>query len=196
MLAFRHSYENPLLTATSRNVITDIYHAAQQWTEVDMPRPLMLLSRVFGRKTAPRDPWFPVLRIWSEVGDICDAESFGASRACACVLSLNTVSVDGHRRSIVEHTIHVLVLPGLHAGGAGRQQGPTAAGACASDSSLDVVSAHLYSLPHFQHTSQPALALPGTRVAWPSPLHMQLRVLSRLEFNGERVTHHRDFWGE
>ena len=85
MLAFRHSYENPLLTATSRNVITDIYHAAQQWTEVDMPRPLMLLSRVFGRKTAPRDPWFPVLRIWSEVGDICDAESFGASRACVCV---------------------------------------------------------------------------------------------------------------
>ena len=114
---------------------------------------------------------------------------------CVCLVA-EYCFADGHRRSIVEHTIHVLVLPGLHAGVAGRQQGPTAAGACASDSSLDVVSAHLYSLPHFQHTSQPALALPGTRVAWPSPLHMQLRVLSRLEFNGERVTHHRDFWGE
>lgn len=78
-----NSYENPLLTATSRGIITDIYHAVQQWTEVDMPKPLAMLASLFGKAAGPRDPWFRVLRVWSEVGDICEAESFGACRASA-----------------------------------------------------------------------------------------------------------------
>jgi len=63
-----------------------------------------------------------------------------------------------------------------------------------SDSSLDVVTS-LYSLPHLQRSSQPALAFPGTRMTVPSPLHLKLRILTRLEFNDQsQVTHHRDFW--
>jgi len=164
-------YENPLLTATSREIIMDIYQATRQWSELDMPKPLAMLSTLFRRSDAPRDPWFRMLRVWSEVGDICETESF-----------------DGHRKSMIEHTLNILLLPGVHSGRSGRQT------YSASDSSLDVVSSALYSLPHLQSSSQPSLAVPGTRMTWPSPLHLKLRIISRLEFNGERVTHHRDFW--
>ncbi|KAF8592577.1 hypothetical protein K439DRAFT_1625926 [Ramaria rubella] len=140
-----------------------------------MPTPLRVLSSLFGRSGArPREPWFRVLRVWNEVGDICEAECFA----------------DGHRKSIVEHTVHFLLLPGVHSGRSGRHTPPNAA----SESSLDIVPSHLYSLPHFQRSSQPSLVVPGTRMCWPSPFHLQLRVISRLEFNGERVTYHRDFW--
>ena len=46
-----------------------------------MPRPFSMLLSVFGRKTGgSQEPWFRVLRVWSEVGDICEAESFGMSQ--------------------------------------------------------------------------------------------------------------------
>ncbi|KIJ56501.1 hypothetical protein M422DRAFT_22663 [Sphaerobolus stellatus SS14] len=163
------SYENPLVTATSREMITSIHRVAQVLSTIDMPRPLSLIVR----SSPGENPWFRILRIWSEVSDICETESF-----------------DGHRKSIVEHTVHFLFLPGLHSGRIGRPL-PS------SDSSSDIISSHnnhLFSIPHFQRTSDASLALPGTQLSWPSPLHFELRMLSRLEFTRERVLHHRDIW--
>lgn len=169
------TYENPLITATSRQMITDIHRISRTCSELDMPTPLSLAASSLRGASGLRR-WFRVLRVWSEISDICETESF-----------------DGHRKSVVEHSLHFLFLPGLHGGRTGRLTYPTAT--AASESSLDMVSSNmLYSIPHFQRTSDPSLALPGTKLSWPSPLHFELRILSRIEFNGERVLHHRDIW--
>jgi len=42
-------------------------------------------------------PWFRALEVWSEVEEILESDTF-----------------DGHHRTIVEHTLHVLFLPCLH----------------------------------------------------------------------------------
>ncbi|KAF8528843.1 hypothetical protein BU17DRAFT_79998 [Hysterangium stoloniferum] len=168
------NYENPFLTATSRGMIADIYHITQQWSEIDIPTPYSVLSRVLPFVATTDDKWFPMLRVWSEVGDICDAESF-----------------DGRRKSMVEHTLHVLLLPGIHAGRLGGRLHHLST----SETSLDTPSAcRLYSIPHFQISSEPSLAIPNTQLSWPSPFYFQLRMISRLEFNGERVAYHRDIW--
>jgi hypothetical protein len=47
--------------------------------------------------------------------------------------------------------------------------------------------------PH--HPVEPGLRLLGTSASVPSPLHLQLHIITRLSFNEQgRITHHRDFW--
>ncbi|KAG6813029.1 hypothetical protein H0H92_014563 [Tricholoma furcatifolium] len=94
------------------------------------------------------------------------------------------VNSDGHKKAIVEHTLNILLLPGIHCEG-NRLQGT-------SDSLVSVLgspsSLHPYS-------SSPAIRLPGTSLSMPSPFHFQLHIVTRLSFNEQgRVTHHRDFW--
>lgn len=99
---------------------------------------------------------------------------------------------DGHRRSIVEHTVNVLFLPGLHSDRT--RPGQTAA----SSSSLipDRSSTHLLLENQYPpRPSDPRLYIPGTSLGVPSPLHFQLHILTRLSFNEQgRITHHRDIW--
>lgn len=72
-----HRYENPFITATSRSVIADIYSLTRQLCYVDVPKPLAMLYTLF-RLTPPEDSaWFQGLRVWTEIGDICESESFG-----------------------------------------------------------------------------------------------------------------------
>ncbi|KAG6861988.1 hypothetical protein C0995_009172 [Termitomyces sp. Mi166 len=94
------------------------------------------------------------------------------------------VHVDGHRKTIVEHTLNILLLPGIHSE-ENRSQGSTDSLVSASGSPS---SAQYYS-------ASPSLRVPGTSLSVPSPLHFQLHVVTRLSFNEQgRVTHHRDFW--
>ena len=97
--------------------------------------------------------------------------------------------VDGHHRTIVEHTLHVLFLPSLH-----KEQ------ASHTFPYADEHTRQLFSAPYFDSSflssvsyPQPKLSIAGINL--PSPVHFQLRVLTRLSMNEQgRITHHRDFW--
>ena len=91
--------------------------------------------------------------------------------------------------SIIEHTLNVLVLPGLHTDSRSSES--------ALGSTLSLVNSSTPGgVGHSNTAGQPSLAIPGLR-GWsvPSPLHLRLRVLTRLSFNEQgRITRHRDFW--
>ncbi|TFY69194.1 hypothetical protein EVG20_g3247 [Dentipellis fragilis] len=70
-------YENPFVTATSRGTIGDIYSLSHQLSKVDAPKPLSLLRHILGIGRADSDPWFQVVRMWTEIGEVCESESFG-----------------------------------------------------------------------------------------------------------------------
>lgn len=96
---------------------------------------------------------------------------------------------DGHHRTIVEHTLHILFLPDLHKERASQALLPT-----------DQHSRQLSMAPHLDSSAlalasyqQPKLSVAGIKL--PSPMHFQLRVLTRLSMNEQgRITYHRDFW--
>ena len=73
------TYENPFVTATSRALLSDIHTVASHLSQVDVPRPLAVLYALFGMKkeTLWTNPWFKALRVWNEMGDICESESVG-----------------------------------------------------------------------------------------------------------------------
>lgn len=89
----RFRYENPFITATSRSVISDIYSLARQLCYVDIPKPLAMLYILFRLKPPDAKPgsrdssWFQGMRVWTEIGDICESESFGeyTSRILFCL---------------------------------------------------------------------------------------------------------------
>ncbi|OCB87548.1 hypothetical protein A7U60_g5453 [Sanghuangporus baumii] len=164
------SYENPLVTASSRHIISEINALTRQLRELDVPRPLAMFKTLFRPSETyeeARESWFQVLRVWSEIDEMYDSESF-----------------DGHRLSIVEHTLNVLIFPGLHSDGR-----PASDVEVSSLVSLPTIGAHVTN-------PKPVLAIPGLRrLPLPSPLHLKLHVISRLSFNEQgRITRHRDFY--
>jgi hypothetical protein len=96
---------------------------------------------------------------------------------------------DGHHRTIVEHTLHVVFLPGLHE----KQASQT-------PSQADQHLRQLSTASHFDSSVFPSTQYPQSKLSiaginLPSPMHFQLRVLTRLSMNEQgRITHHRDFW--
>jgi len=94
---------------------------------------------------------------------------------------------DGHHMSIIEHTLNVLILPGLHTDSRSTENILES-----STSLLNASSANSSS----NGVGQPSLAMPGLKgLCMPSPLHLRLHVLTRLSFNEQgRITRHRDFW--
>ncbi|KAG1838057.1 hypothetical protein C8R48DRAFT_742988 [Suillus tomentosus] len=168
----RAGYENPLITATSRTLIADIHALVRQFSIVDIPKPSKifsaLLPRVFIKESVNSDPWFRVLRIWSEIEEFNESESF-----------------DGHKRSIVEHTLNILFFPDLHMG----FKMPKSLSLRTTESTPASETIHELSLV------TPSLPVPGTPFAVPSPLHLQLHVITCLSFNEQgRITYHRDVW--
>ncbi|CAL1700214.1 unnamed protein product [Somion occarium] len=168
------TYENPFLTATSRDVISDIHTLASQLAQVDVPKPVAVLFALFGmeRRGRWKDPWFRAVQVWSEVGDVCESDSF-----------------DGHRKTIVEHTLHILLLPGLHSSSAFQPPTPYTPVRSATPPELSVYPV-VPALPDgTQYTTL------GLNINIPSPLHLRLPMMTRLLFNDVgRITHHRDFW--
>ncbi|KAJ7506586.1 hypothetical protein B0H11DRAFT_1971886 [Mycena galericulata] len=169
------SYENPVLTATSRSVITDIHQLSRQLSVIDVPRPIAMFCTLL-RLQPPRtgflarnidDPLFQAIRVWTEIGEICENESF-----------------DGHRKTIVEHTLNILAFPGIHRDSHYRPQ-----------SSSDSLITNSTSPQAASHPHAPGLPVFGTSLTVPSPFHFKLHIITRLSFNEQgRITHHRDFW--
>ncbi|KIJ63170.1 hypothetical protein HYDPIDRAFT_113768 [Hydnomerulius pinastri MD-312] len=168
----RASYENPLITATSRSIISDIHALMRHFCIVDVPKPLSVLHNfLWSRPPANRgeEPWFRALRIWTEVDDISETESF-----------------DGHRKSMVEHTLNILLFPGLHT----TYKIPKTLSLHHPPSPSESGSHLSLALP-----ATPSLPIPGTPLALPSPLHLQLPIMTRLSFNEQgQITYHRDIW--
>ena len=95
---------------------------------------------------------------------------------------------DGHRKIVVEHTLHVLLLPGLHSKETSYSI-PTAAQSEAS-SSRSLLLPSSTSLHHVAYHS--TLGIDFSKL---SPLHLRLPVTSRLSFNDTgKITYHRDIW--
>ncbi|TCD67516.1 hypothetical protein EIP91_012321 [Steccherinum ochraceum] len=162
------TYENPFVTATSRALIADIHALSTQLAQVDVPKPVALLFALFGmeRTARWREPWFRALRVWSEIGDVCESDSF-----------------DGHRKTIVEHTLNILLLPGLHP-----------ATFLPSDALSRSSTSTDLSNPSHTLVRSPEQGL-GLHITLPSPLHLRLPIMTRLSFNDAgKITHHRDIW--
>lgn len=177
-------YENPVITATSRDSIGDIHSLSQYLSELDAPKPTSLLRNLLGLARIPtdRESWFQISRMWTEVDDVCENESF-----------------DGHRRCIVEHTLNILLLPGLHAERSLGHMNAAHPYALTSEAQRNSASRSLHvsfsSVGGPQQPSLPTLTVPGIGVTLPSPLHLQLHVFTRLSFNEQgRIIHHRDVW--
>ncbi|KIK99647.1 hypothetical protein PAXRUDRAFT_822493 [Paxillus rubicundulus Ve08.2h10] len=170
----RARYENPLVIATSRSVISDIHALVRLCRAVDVPKPPSILRAILRRRPPDNPdggPWFRALRVWTEVDDIIETESF-----------------DGHKKSLVEHTVNILFFPDLHTTYRIpkifllHQQPPSPSEPDSPQSSL--------ALP-----ASPSLTIPGTRISLPSPLHFQLPVMTRLSFNEQgQITYHVDIW--
>ena len=73
------TYENPIVTATSRSVIADIHALSGRLAQLDIPRPVALLQSLFGisRDGGFRDSWFKAMSMWNEVTDVSESESYG-----------------------------------------------------------------------------------------------------------------------
>jgi len=177
-------YENPVITATSRDSIGDIRSLSQYLSELDAPKPTSLLRNLLGLAHIPtdRESWFQISRMWTEVDDVCENESF-----------------DGHRRCIVEHTLNILLLPGLHTERSLGHMNAAHPYTLTSEAQRNSASRSLHvsfsSVGGPQQPSLPTLTVPGIGVTLPSPLHLQLHVFTRLSFNEQgRIIHHRDVW--
>lgn len=99
---------------------------------------------------------------------------------------------------IIEHTINVLLLPGLHIDASAPSEEfdeydilehPSMVASAA-------VTPGSYTGTPLPPPPQPCLAFPGLEaLSVPSPLHLKLKVLTRLSFNEQgRITRHRDLW--
>lgn len=68
-------YSNPLLTASSGNVIKDIHSLMHQFTSVSVPTPFSLLSGLLKGKDSMT--WLALAKVWSEVGEVLESDVFG-----------------------------------------------------------------------------------------------------------------------
>ncbi|EGN92053.1 hypothetical protein SERLA73DRAFT_79932 [Serpula lacrymans var. lacrymans S7.3] len=198
-------YENPFITATSRSIISDIYALSRQFSTVDVPRPLAMLYTLLRLRLPNMDNvsgdgvWFHAIKVWNEVGEVSESESF-----------------DGQRKSIVEHTLNILFLPGIHNGSCQAQNpnhilGPATSSTCSSPTlsassaphspltprSLVAHPSSSYSSLSLSSTSTsfPSLPIPYTALSIPSPFHLRLPIHTRLSFNESGlITYHRDIW--
>ena len=72
-------YENPFVTASSRQIIGDINALSRQLRDLNVPRPAAMFRTLFQprRREEEGEPWFQVMQAWSDIEDIYDSESFG-----------------------------------------------------------------------------------------------------------------------
>ncbi|KAH9938105.1 uncharacterized protein B0H18DRAFT_1132762 [Fomitopsis serialis] len=168
------TYENPVVTATSRSVIADIHALSSRLAQLDIPKPVALLHSLFGisRGAGLQDSWFKAMSMWNEVTDVSESESY-----------------DGHQTTILEHTLHIDILPGLLA----RRR--SSAGPChplpstTTDLSLSIPHPPLHRQPSYISRGQSTQAPPS------SIFHLSLPIITRLSFNDAgKITRHRDFW--
>ncbi|KAI0751068.1 hypothetical protein C8Q80DRAFT_549181 [Daedaleopsis nitida] len=164
------TYENPFITATSKGTIADVHALARYLSQLDVPKPGAVLCALFRLSEGHRwrDAWFRGVSMWNEINDVSECESF-----------------DGHKRTMVEHTLHILVLPGLHP-----HVQQTHDAVPSSDSMMSLLlpdPANATSSIRYHH--------PSFSFWPPSPFHLKLPIITRLSFNeAGKIIHHRDFW--
>ena len=69
-----------MITASSRQIIGDINALTRQLRELDVPRPLAMFKTLFRPSDGYDESWFHLLRVWSEIEEMYDSESFGESK--------------------------------------------------------------------------------------------------------------------
>jgi len=160
-----------------------------------VPRPLAMLCTLFHLRPPnagqSSDPLFQGMRVWTDVLDICENDSFGMFHEISHIKADTYGILDGHHKVIVEHTLNILLLPGIHC------EGTISHRANASTDSLINIhgSPIIPPLSNKHPFISPSLPIPGTSLSVPSPLHSKLRIVTRLSFNEQGlVTHHRDIW--
>lgn len=79
------TYENPFLTATSRDTISDVHALGHALSRLDVPKPWAVLSALFRMSPDSRwgASWFRGLSMWNEVNNISECDTFGESAFCA-----------------------------------------------------------------------------------------------------------------
>ena len=91
------TYENPFVTATSKDTIADVHALGRYLSQLDVPKPGAILCAFF-RLSADhrwRNAWFRGMSMWNEVNDISECESFGKSTSLSRPLYRNP---SGYRR--------------------------------------------------------------------------------------------------
>ena len=73
------TYENPFITATSKDTIGDVHALARYLSQLDVPKPWAVLCALFRLSEGHRwrDAWFRGVSMWNEINDISECESFG-----------------------------------------------------------------------------------------------------------------------
>ena len=79
------TYENPFVTATSKDTIGDVHALSRCLAQLDVPKPSAILRTLF--RLSPdhlwNNAWFRGLSMWNEVNDVSECESFGTYTTCA-----------------------------------------------------------------------------------------------------------------
>jgi len=165
-------YSNPLLTASSGDVIKDIHSLMHQFTTVSIPTPFSIVKSIFGRDTSTN--WLSLAKVWSEVGEVCESDLY-----------------DGHRKVVIEHTVYLLFLPDLFSPDGGpRQDIVPFSNISGSPYSLDSTST-TFAAPSQNHPTLGSAA----RVLMALARQVSLPVHTRLSFNDSgRIVHHQDIW--
>ncbi|KAF8341268.1 uncharacterized protein EI90DRAFT_1710612 [Cantharellus anzutake] len=184
-------YSNPLLTASSGDVIKDIHSLVHAFTAFSLPTPLSLFKRMLRSKAETE--WLNIARVWSEVGDVMESDVY-----------------DGHRKVIIEHTVYLLFFPDIFA----PDSAPTQSDLLRFSSTSSTISSStttpgdttptsfrnlsLYSHPsqhHLHHTPQKQTISSTARALLSLCRRVTLPVHTRLMFNESgRVVHHQDVW--
>ncbi|KZP00106.1 hypothetical protein CALVIDRAFT_533762 [Calocera viscosa TUFC12733] len=173
-------YENPLLTADGRTLITALYSVTHKLSSIGLPR-LTAMLPFLSEPDLPKS--YPLIRVWSEVLETCESESF-----------------DGARTAMLEQTLHFLFMPELHTP-LGQPSSSDSLVPNPRDSTSSVSLMSTAAALGQASIPPPKLKIPslwgakGDERTLPSPLHFQLHVITRLQFNERgRITRHRDFW--
>ncbi|KAF8827219.1 hypothetical protein HHX47_DHR5000556 [Lentinula edodes] len=128
-----------------------------------------------------------VVSLHSTSLEICEMVYGEHSTSYDAVERFYEASANGHRKTIVEHTLNVLVFPSIHSDSGT----PAARFSHSTESAPPTPGSQIPS----SHPIHPSLPIPGTSLTVPSPFHLKLRIITRFSFNEQgRITHHRDFW--
>ncbi|KAH9179579.1 hypothetical protein EDB89DRAFT_2145044 [Lactarius sanguifluus] len=165
------SYENPVITATSRDAIGDVHSFSQQLAELDAPKPTSLLRSLWAHSSAERESWFQISRMWTEVDDVCENESFGEWDIGDALWSTHSIyfSFPGFTPSAFFGHMNAAQPYALTTEA---QRNPSTR------------SLHL-SISGLSGPSLPTLTVPGIGLPFPSPLHLKLHVFTRLSLTNK-----------